>query len=129
MGTRDGALRQAFHLMKYLSPDEPIDAAGAERELEDVADRVQPGWRELTVAKRFLPNLVSSNAIVTAGTRRPPVGAAGVEGVYLAGDWVGDEGMLAEAAIASARVAADRAASDLARAHTELDAPMARAVS
>jgi len=118
-----------IHLMKYLSPDEPIDAAGSERELEDVADRVQPGWRELTVTKRFLPNLVSSNAIVMVGTRRPSVDAGGVGGVYLAGDWVGDEGMLADAALASARVAADRAATDLARTHAGLDAPLSRAAS
>jgi pyruvate/2-oxoglutarate dehydrogenase complex dihydrolipoamide dehydrogenase (E3) component len=29
-----------------------------------------------------------------------------VRGLYLAGDWVGDEGMLADAALASARAAA-----------------------
>ena len=99
--------------MKYLSPDEPLDADQAERELEGVADRVQPGWRALTVTRRFLPNLVASNAIVVAGTRRPAIDASGVDGVYLAGDWVGEDGLLADAAIASASAAARRIARDL----------------
>ena len=101
------------HLMKYLDPDELLDAEGTERELEAFADRVQPGWRALTDTRRFLPNLVASNAIVAAGTRRPAVDASGFEGIYLAGDWVGDEGMLADAAVASARAAAHRIAHDL----------------
>ncbi len=107
------------HLMKYLDPDEPDDAGRAEAELEGVADRVQPGWRSRVEARRFLPNLVASNALVSAGTRRPAVDASGMPGAYLAGDWVGEHGMLADAAIASARVAAARIAMDLrsARAH------------
>ena len=105
-----------IHLMKYLPParsDSPGDGDGAERELEAVADHVQPGWRDRVITRRFLPRLVSSNAVVAAGTRRPAVDATGVPGVYLAGDWVGGEGMLADAAIASARAAAARIVADL----------------
>jgi phytoene dehydrogenase-like protein len=105
------------HLMKYLDPDEPEDPAGAEAELEEVADRVQPGWRDRVEARRFMPSLVSSNALVAAGTRRPSVDASGLPGAYLAGDWIGDRGMLADAAIASARAAAARIASDLRGKH------------
>jgi phytoene dehydrogenase-like protein len=103
------------HLMKYLDPDAPEDPR-AEAELEQVADRVQPGWRDRVETRRFLPSLVASNAIVVAGARRPAVDAAGVPGVYVAGDWVGEEGMLADAAIASSRAAAIRVAGDLRRA-------------
>jgi pyruvate/2-oxoglutarate dehydrogenase complex dihydrolipoamide dehydrogenase (E3) component len=39
-----------------------------------------------------------------AGTARPSARTP-IEGVYLAGDWVGDEGMLSDAALASARAA------------------------
>jgi phytoene dehydrogenase-like protein len=102
-----------IHLMKYLDPDEPEDPAAAEAQLEQVADRVQPGWRDRVEARRFMPNLVSSNALVAAGMRRPAVDAAGRLGVYLAGDWIGEDGMLADAAIASARAAAARIVSDL----------------
>ncbi len=108
------------HVMKYLDPDEPEDAARAEAELEQVADRVQPGWRDRVEVRRFLPSLVASNALVAVGTRRPAVDGTGVSGAYLAGDWVGEEGMLADSAIASARVAAARIAEDLraVRTHT-----------
>jgi len=104
------------HLMKYLDPDAPEDAAAAEADLEHVADRVQPGWRDRVETRRFLPNLVASNAIVVAGGRRPAVDASGLPGAYLAGDWVGEEGMLADATIVSARAAAGRIAEDLRRA-------------
>jgi hypothetical protein len=50
--------------------------------------------------------------------RRPAVDAAGRAGVYLAGDWIGEDGMLADATIASARTAAARIVADLRRAHT-----------
>jgi phytoene dehydrogenase-like protein len=106
------------HLMKYLDPHEPDDAAGAEAELEQVADRVQPGWRDRVETRRFMPNLVSTNAVVVAGGRRPGVEASGLAGAYLAGDWVGEDGMLADAAVASARLAAGRIAESLRRART-----------
>jgi hypothetical protein len=37
---------------------------------------------------------------------RPSVAAPAIKNVFLAGDWVGDQGMLADAAFASARQAA-----------------------
>ncbi len=101
------------HLMKYLDPDEPEDPSRAEAQLEAVADRVQPGWRDRIETRRFMPSLVSSNALVAVGVRRPAVEASGRPGVYLAGDWVGEDGMLADAAIASARAAAARIVADL----------------
>lgn len=87
-----------IHLAKYGgNPD-------AEQELEKVLDEMQPGWRELVVHRRFLPSMVVSNAIFgPAG--RPPVTTT-VRGLYLAGDWVGDDGILSDAALASARTAA-----------------------
>src|SRR6185436_3998372 len=60
--------------------------------------------------RRFLPSLVVSNALVTAEdgglAGRPPVEVPGVRGLCLAGDWVGPEGMLADASLASAEAAA-----------------------
>ena len=96
-----------LHVMKYLrTPDKPA----SESELEGFLDEIQPGWREKVVSKRFLPKLVVSNAVVTASgagfAGRQPVSVAGVENLYVAGDWVGSEGMLANASLASARKAA-----------------------
>jgi phytoene dehydrogenase-like protein len=81
------------------------ETRSVERELESVLDDVQPGWREFVVHRRFLPSLTVSNALQTPGVTRPPV-ATPVRGLYLAGDWVGDEGMMADASLASAREAA-----------------------
>ena len=76
-----------------------------ERELENLLDELQPGWREFVVHRRFLPSLTVSNALITPGVVRPPVETP-VRGLYLAGDWVGTEGLMADAALSSARKAA-----------------------
>lgn len=79
--------------------------------LEAMADTAQPGWRERVTLERFLPRMVAVSAIPTpAGgglAGRPPVELG--EGLYLAGDWVGPEGWLVDAAIASGAAAAGAA--------------------
>jgi phytoene dehydrogenase-like protein len=79
--------------------------------LEELADSVQPGWREEAMLERFLPRMVAVSAIPTpasGGLRgRPGVDRGG--GLYLAGDWVGDEGWLVDAALASGAAAASSA--------------------
>jgi phytoene dehydrogenase-like protein len=100
------------HAAKYLDPDVETDPREDERELEELMDMLQPGWRAHVRARRYLPRMVVTHAIPTAaggGFRsRPAVDALGVSGVYLAGDWVGGEGTLANAAVASAARAAER---------------------
>jgi phytoene dehydrogenase-like protein len=78
---------------------------GEEKELEALLDRMQPGWRNYVVHRRYMPAMIVSNALVTPDAPRPPV-TTGVRGLYLAGDWVGDEGLLSDASFASARAAA-----------------------
>jgi len=72
---------------------------------------MQPGWREVVVERRFLPSLVVSHMLVTAaagGTAgRPGPAVPGIRNLYVAGDWVGPEGMLADASLASAKRAAE----------------------
>src|SRR6185369_15496475 len=79
-------------------------------ELQGLLDGLQPGWRHRVVYERFLPNMTVSHAVVTAaqgGVRgRPGPRVADIPGLYVVGDWVGAEGMLADAALASARQAA-----------------------
>ncbi|HLI66826.1 MAG TPA: hypothetical protein VKU90_10725, partial [Caulobacteraceae bacterium] len=41
---------------------------------------------------------------------RPPVAVPNAEGLFLAGDWIGPAGLLADAAAASARAAGEGAA-------------------
>lgn len=76
-----------------------------EQELEALLDRMQPGWRDLVVHRRFLPSMTVMNALVTPDSPRPAP-TTSIRGLYVAGDWVGSEGLLSDAAFASARAAA-----------------------
>lgn len=95
---------------KYLPPNDPASSDEIERELEGLLDLVQPGWREAIVYRRFLPDMVVMNGMPLArfgGMRgRPNPRVDDVRGLFVAGDWVGNEGLLVDAALASARAAA-----------------------
>lgn len=99
-----------IHVAKYLDPDVPSDAKSDERQLEGLLDLVQPGWRELVVDRRFLPSMTVYHAMVTAaqgGTAgRPGPAVPGIANLYVVGDWVGPEGLLADASLSSAKQAA-----------------------
>lgn len=96
---------------KYLPPNDRDPVETVERELEGLLDLIQPGWREVVVHRRFMPDMIVMNAIPTAtgdGTLgRPSPEVADVRGLYVAGDWVGDEGLLVDASLASAKRAAE----------------------
>jgi phytoene dehydrogenase-like protein len=102
LAPKDGAV---IHVSKYLSP-----ATGPtnddRRELEDLIDRLQPGWRHRLVFERYLPHLTVTHGELTAangGTSgRPQSRLAGYDNVFIAGDWVGPRGQLSDAASASA---------------------------
>jgi phytoene dehydrogenase-like protein len=100
-----------IHIAKYLGTDKATDAQTIEHELENMLDLMQPGWRDALVARQFLPNMIVSHALVTAeqgGTSgRPGPDVPGIRGLYVAGDWVGPEGMLVDASLASAKRAAE----------------------
>jgi phytoene dehydrogenase-like protein len=79
---------------------------GDEAELEALMDEMQPGWRDHVVHCRFLPSMVVSNALMPPAPATRPAPITPIRGLYLAGDWVGDTGLLSDAALASARTAA-----------------------
>ena len=111
---KGGAL---IHTVKYLKEQRAISddydrsakrrggMSADEQELEGLLDRVQPGWRELVVHRRFLPAMTVANALPAPSMPRPSHETP-IRGLYVAGDWVGSEGMLSDAALASARAAA-----------------------
>ena len=103
----DGAV---IHIAKYLMTDETTPAKSLEAELEQVLELAQPGWRDVLVKRRFMPALTVNHALVTAtqgGTAgRPAVNVPDVAGLFVAGDWVGAEGQLADVSAASAATAA-----------------------
>lgn len=100
-----------IQVAKYLGAELDPDPKSVEQELEALLDLVQPGWRKQVITRRFLPAMTVSNALVTAaqgGTPgRPGPEVPGIRGLYVAGDWVGAEGMLADASLASAKRAAE----------------------
>jgi phytoene dehydrogenase-like protein len=81
------------------------EARRDQAELEAFLEELQPGWRELVVHRRFLPSLAVTNAVTIPSAYRPQPETA-VRGLYIAGDWVGGDGVMADAALTSARAAA-----------------------
>jgi phytoene dehydrogenase-like protein len=107
LGPDGGAV---IHVAKYLNPATATDAKTDEQELEQLLDLMQPGWRNVAVERRFLPHMTVYHALPTARMKglagRPGPAVSGVDNLYIAGDWVGAEGMLADASLASAKRAA-----------------------
>jgi phytoene dehydrogenase-like protein len=101
---------------KLLDPRHPGDPREDERDLEDLLDSAQPGWRDVLVRRQYLPRIESVGALPTAArggfSGRPEHRVPGIEGLYLAGDWVGPEGFLVDASVASARRTAELLAGD-----------------
>lgn len=99
------------HVARYLDPSEPANAGRDLAEMERLTDLLQPGWRAHVVHRRFLPHMTVTHGLVTAAqggrSGRPGPRVDGARGLYVAGDWVGDEGMLADASLASARRASE----------------------
>jgi len=108
LAPENGAL---IHTAKYLGANAADDPQAVERELEEMLDLLQPGWRGAVVASRFLPAMTVSHALASAAqggtSSRPGPEVPGVEGLFVAGDWVGPEGLLADASMASAKLAAE----------------------
>ena len=105
LAPENGAL---IHVAKYLGASIQSKPKEDGQELEELLDLLQPGWRNVVVKKRPLPNMVLTNALVTAannglsGRADPKI----EDNLYIVGDWVGSEGLLSTASFASAKRAA-----------------------
>ncbi len=99
-----------IHVAKYLPPDTSSAPADDEAELESLLDLAQPGWREQVCERRYLPHITVANALDCADSGgipgRPSHDSTRLRGVFVAGDWVGPEGVLSDASLASAKAAA-----------------------
>ncbi|HEX7795217.1 MAG TPA: FAD-dependent oxidoreductase [Vicinamibacterales bacterium] len=103
---RGGAVIQMAKCLRSGCTGQPND----ERLLERALDLLQPGWRGAVVYRRFLADVIVSHALVvaeTGGLRGRPNGRVrGLRNVFLAGDWIGPVGQLADASVASGIAAA-----------------------
>src|SRR4051794_5767815 len=106
-------------LMRYLAPGERPSHTAVRAELDEHARRAGISEADI-VTSRALHRMVVSGALAVAAdggmAGRVPVTGSGVDGVLLAGDWVGGEGHLLDATLASARRAAHLALSRVAAA-------------
>jgi phytoene dehydrogenase-like protein len=97
-----------IHVAKFLGTSIEPKPRDDQQELEEFLDLLQPGWREVLVKRRPLPNMVVSNALVTAAAGglagRPDVKIT--DNLYIVGDWVGKEGLFSTPSFASAKRAA-----------------------
>lgn len=92
------------HVMKYLTPDDTATSRETRRHLEDHAAAVGIEPDRATVGRYLhqMPVVTASATPEHGGLRgRPSVTSSGHPGVFVAGDWVGPTGHLADASFAS----------------------------
>jgi phytoene dehydrogenase-like protein len=106
-------------LLKYLKPDQDKPNGADEEELKNYMELIQPGWQPGHIVTRFLPFMTVTHWLVSASTGgfagRPAVQPNPNQNIFLAGDWVGNEGILLDAAMASGKKAGVLAAASLAK--------------
>jgi phytoene dehydrogenase-like protein len=99
---------QVVHLARYGARTSELDRA----QLWDLAHRAGIAEADV-VAHRFLHRMVVSPGMPTPGpglAGRPGIEVPGRAGAFVAGDWVGGEGLLADASFASGALAGAAAA-------------------
>ncbi|MFT4414695.1 phytoene desaturase family protein [Fredinandcohnia humi] len=98
------------HVMKYIGTTDQVKEEQVYGELTTFLDTIQPGWEKAVSFKRYLPRMSVSNGLVMAKNGglqgRPTPSVLQIPGLYVAGDWVGNKGMLVDACFESAREAA-----------------------
>jgi hypothetical protein len=96
--------------MKYLDSSIKPNPLQDKMELEGFLDMVQPEWRKMVIRQRFLPHMIASNTVINNNDgmmeNRPDIEIPGVNNLYIIGDWIGPEGMLADTSFASAKAVA-----------------------
>jgi len=106
--------RATVCLARYLGADERPGREELEADFHALLDALQPGWRERVVTRKLLRELVVTHDLPQAAlgglAGRTPGAVSGIANLYLAGDWIGPDGLLADASFASARAAARAAA-------------------
>lgn len=113
-----------IHLLHY-SGDQKVEPAETREMFYNLMDTVQPGWRQYLVHSTFLPDMIVNHRLPTAVDHgfdgRPSVKLPEFDCIFVAGDWVGDSGWLADASFASGKAAAEGIAGIIESASLEKD--------
>ena len=92
-------------VMRYLAPGESAgEPAAAKAQLCDVARRCGIADDDIVMERALHRTVVTHGAPTAAGgglAGRPSIGALGLRGVFVAGDWVGPSGLIGDASAAS----------------------------
>ena len=109
------------HAMRYLGTGERPDSGKTRSELAALVEAVGVRSDDI-VHERYLHSMNAVSMLATpemGGVRgRPPVAVRDMPNVFLAGDWVGDQGWLADASLASGERAGNLAARSCAKVST-----------
>ncbi|OZB96938.1 hypothetical protein CJP46_12140 [Paenibacillus sp. XY044] len=110
--TEDGS--QVIHVMTYHGFSPSRHPEEIQMRLKERLEAIQPGWEQEAAVIRFSPNLLAAHASRTAlrngDAPAPGPAVPEIQGLYVAGDWVGREGRLADTAMTSAKLAGLQAA-------------------
>ncbi|HZS75038.1 MAG TPA: NAD(P)/FAD-dependent oxidoreductase [Ktedonobacteraceae bacterium] len=98
--------RALIHTFKQLDPFHLNKPGEDERDLENLLDTVQPGWRDVLIKRVYLPHIEAVGMLPTISNGgyagRPGLQVPGLSNLYVIGDWVG-EGFLSDPSFGSAR--------------------------
>ncbi|MNX39394.1 hypothetical protein D3C86_697530 [compost metagenome] len=94
---------RVVHLVKYIGQEES-DPDTDEKMLTAAMNLIQPGWEQEVVTRRFLPRITVTHNYLHVGQPESFAGPAvpEIQGLFVAGDWVSQGEMLADASAASA---------------------------
>ena len=97
--------KHVVHVARYLAAGDALDPSTQRAELEQHAALAGIDTSNVTLTSRYLHRMTVSSAMPVAAAGglvgRPTITSTGNRRVLLAGDWVGNEGHLADASLAS----------------------------
>jgi phytoene dehydrogenase-like protein len=98
-----------LHVFRYFQLNESIDGKKVQIELEQFLEKVQPGWQNYVITKRFIPQITVNQRFPLVGDDEKllPRSKTSILGLYIAGDWASPDYILSEAAISTGKAAAD----------------------
>lgn len=97
-----------LHVFKYYQPDEEIDGATVQKELEQFLEKMQPGWQNYLITSRFIPQITVNHRLPQIGDEQKLLNATSmIPRLFIAGDWAHPDFILSEGAVSSGKLAAE----------------------